>query len=277
MLEITDRDFTELRDIMHKRTGVFLKETKKPLVVTRLRKRLEELGIKNYSEYLTRLKAPQSTELEFFINAITTNETYFFRHTKQFNYLLDTVLPALHGQKRSATLWSAACSTGEEPYSLAIVCNEFSKKNRGFTAKIFATDVNSDVVEFSKKGVYPERSLRETPEEIKKLYFKPVEADTKFKKTLFALDPALKAKVQFGTHNLLEPFRHGNIDVVFLRNVMIYFQSDIKQKVVTNIQARVAAQGYLFISLSESLNDIRSDFSFIHSGIYRKKDQEIKP
>jgi chemotaxis protein methyltransferase CheR len=272
MLDITDTAFQKLRDIMHKRTGVYLKETKKPLLVTRLRKRLEELNLKSYDQYIALLSQPNTSEMEFFINAVTTNETYFFRHTKQFNYLLDTILPELHSRKRSATIWSAACSTGEEPYSLAIACHEFYKKNRNFTAKIHATDINSDVVSFSKEGLYPERSLRETPPSIQKLYFVPVETEGKIKKTFFKIDDTIKKKVQFGTHNLLEPFRHGAIDVVFLRNVMIYFQSDVKQKVVSLIYDKVVSGGYLFISLSESLNDVKSGFRFIQSGIYQKNE-----
>jgi chemotaxis protein methyltransferase CheR len=270
MVDITDSQFDELRNIMHTRTGVYLKETKKPLIVTRLRKRLEELHLTTYDQYIAKLKVAGSSELEYFINAITTNETYFFRHTRQFNYLLDTVFPALYEKKRSASLWSAACSTGEEPYSLAIAANEFSKKHRDFTTKIYATDVNSEVVKFSKEGLYPDRSLRETPESIQKLYFKAVEVEGRIKKTVYKIDEGIKKKVTFGTHNLLSSFNQANLDIVFLRNVMIYFQSDIKQKVVSLIQDKVISGGYLFISLSESLNDIKTEFKFVQSGIYQK-------
>jgi len=271
MVDITDKQFDDLRNIMHRRTGVFLKETKKPLIVTRLRKRLEILEFTSYDQYIALLNQGGSPEMEFFINAITTNETYFFRHTKQFNYLMDTVLPALHEAKRAATIWSAACSTGEEPYSLAIVCNEYCKKKRDFTPRLHATDVNSDVVRFSQEGMYPERSLRETPAALQKLYFKGIETEGKIKKTMFKIDDAIKRRVSFGTHNLLQPFKHTNLDVVFLRNVMIYFQSDVKQKVVSLIQDKVVSGGYLFISLSESLNDVQSEFKFVTSGIYQKQ------
>ncbi len=272
-ININDDEFDRIREIMHKKTGVFLKDSKKPLVTARLRKRLETLNLNSYNEYIKLLESSGSNELEFFINAITTNETYLFRHIKQFEILEKTVLPEfLSKGKNSLTIWSAAASTGEEPYSIAIVCNEFALKNKQFMYKIYATDINSDVLSVAKEGIYLERSFRETPPEYKKKYFKEIKSDDGLiSKTLYAVDDSIKRKIIYTKHNLLDMFDLiKEADIVFLRNVMIYFEKDVKEKVVTNIYKKMAKDGYLFISLSESLNDIKSDFVFFQSGVYKK-------
>ncbi len=272
-ININDDEFDRIREIMHKKTGVFLKDSKKPLVTARLRKRLETLNLNSYNEYIKLLESSGSNELEFFINAITTNETYLFRHIKQFEILEKTVLPEfLSKGKNSLTIWSAAASTGEEPYSIAIVCNEFALKNKQFMYKIYATDINSDVLSVAKEGIYFERSFRETPPEYKKKYFKEIKSDDGLiSKTLYAVDDSIKRKIIYTKHNLLDMFDLiKEADIVFLRNVMIYFEKDVKEKVVTNIYKKMAKDGYLFISLSESLNDIKSDFVFFQSGVYKK-------
>lgn len=274
MLQITDEEFDKIKDIMFRRTGVFLKPTKKPLVVTRLRKRLEELQLEKFSNYVLLLENPQSPEFESFVNAITTNETYFFRHQKQFDYLRDVLIPHIREEKKKLgrpgmRIWSAACSTGEEPYSIAMLCNEYSLINPGMTFSIQASDVNSEVLRVSKEGIYFDRSLRETPEAYKKKYFLQ-KTEEKINRSVFELDQKVKRLVEFRQHNLLKPPFQKNVDVVFLRNVMIYFKSETKQKVVDFIEQAILPGGYLFISLSESLNDIQTKFKFVQSGIYQK-------
>ena len=272
LVDLNDMEFKKICMIMHKKTGVFLKDSKKPLVTTRLRKRLEVLGLSSYKEYIAILEQPASKELEFFINAITTNETYLFRHIKQFDYLRDNILPEFLQKKITpVTIWSAAASTGEEPYSIAITCNEFYEKNRTFNYKLYATDVNSDVIAFARDAIYTERSFRETPKEFQTKYFTSSKSDGVITKTLYSVAPKIKTKVIFGQHNLLESFKMASgINIVFLRNVMIYFEKDIKEKVVSLIYEKMAVGGYIFISLSESLNDIKTKFEFVKSGIYKK-------
>lgn len=273
MLQITDSEFERIKKIMYKKTGVFLKPTKKPLVITRLRKRLEDMGLEKFADYINLLERPGGEEFEFFINAITTNETYFFRHTKQFNYLNEVIIPEFiaANKGREMRVWSAACSTGEEPYSLAILLTEYAKKKPGFRFKIYASDVNSAVLDICRKGRYFERSMRETPSDIQKKYFNEVEEEGRLKRKMFEVDPGVRAKVEFKQHNLLNTFATRNIDVVFLRNVMIYFDQTIKQKVVSTLQNNVTPDGYLVVSLSESLNDIESEFKFVQSGIYKRQ------
>ena len=206
-LEIKDDEFNKIREIMHRKTGVFLRDSKKPLVISRLRKRLIDLNLKSFKEYIDLIAKPGSEELEYFINAITTNETFFFRHSVQFDILKDKILPEFYSSgKRFVSIWSAASSTGEEPYSLAILCEEFKSAHIGFSYKIYATDINSEVLDVSKKGIYTERSLKETPKGIKLKYFKETQKDN-FGRPLYEIDRKLRNSITFAKHNLLAKFK----------------------------------------------------------------------
>ncbi len=274
MIDITDKEFDLIKDIMYKRTGVLLKPTKKPLVMTRLRSRLEELHLTRFLDYVPLIEKETGSEMEIFINALTTNETYFFRHTKQFNYFYETILPSIVSKGSSngfnARIWSGASSSGEEPYSIAMTCREFFKGKSGWKVHLIASDINSEVIGEAKEGIYSERSIKEVPETLKSKYFKPYEGSRNKMWKEFNLDPALKSTVRFVQHNLLKPFAEKDFDVVFLRNVMIYFDSQSKQKVVDNVLASLKPGGYFLISLSESLNDVKTSLKTVSSGIYQK-------
>ncbi|MEI8011734.1 MAG: protein-glutamate O-methyltransferase CheR [Candidatus Omnitrophota bacterium] len=274
MLDITDKEFNLIKDIMYRRTGVLLKPTKKPLVMTRLRKRLEELQLGHFLEYIPRLEKDGAPELEIFINALTTNETYFFRHTKQFNYFYETILPSIveRGGHRGFQLkiWSAASSSGEEVYSLAIACREFFKGRPGWKVNLMASDINSDVIHEAREGVFSERSIKEIPASLKEKYFSPFMGQEHRMWKEFKLSDTIINSVHFVQHNLLKPFAEKDFDVIFLRNVMIYFDLESKQKVVDNVLGSLKPGGHFVISLSESLNDVRCGLTQVASGIYQK-------
>ncbi len=275
MLDISDKDFQRICQIMHSRTGVALKPTKKPLVVSRLRKRLEELKLDGFSGYIPLLEQVNSPELEVFINAITTNETYFFRHIKQFNFLFETILPEFMKENQTTAnrefkIWSAACSSGEEPYSIAISCQEFFKKHAGWRFKVFASDINSEVISDAKEAQYPERSFKEMPPQLKDRYFRLVPSDGKRMMSLYELDQSIKSKVEFFQHNLLKQHPGKMMDVIFLRNVMIYFDNAVKENVVNLLENNLKSGGYFIISLSETLSDIKSGLKNLNSSIYQK-------
>ncbi len=275
MLDITDKEFQRICEIMHSRTGVALKPTKKPLVISRLRKRLEELKISGFSGYIPLLEQSNSAELEIFINAITTNETYFFRHIKQFNFLFEHILPEFIEQNQSTAnrefrVWSAACSSGEEPYSIAISCQEFFKKHPGWRFRVFASDINSEVINDAKEAQYPERSFKEMPTPLKDRYFRIAPSDNKRMMVLYELDQSIKSKVEFFQHNLLKQPPGKMMDVIFLRNVMIYFDNPVKEKVVNLLENNLKMGGYFFISLSETLSDITSGLKNLNSSIYQR-------
>jgi len=274
MIEITDKEFEEVKDIMYNTTGVFLKPSKRTLVITRLRTRLEELGLETYAQYAKLLKEPKSSEMEVFINALTTNETYCFRHAKQFNYLFETVFPYFiekNKNKKTITIWTAASSTGEEPCSLAISTREFLKKHPGWKFKVLASDINSQVITDAKEGLFPERSLKDTPDSLKKKYFEHIDIGKKRKIMGYKVCEQIKKDIQYFQHNLLDKSTQKDIDILFLRNVMIYFDTDTKQKVIRNLEHSVVSDGYLFISLSESLSDINTIFTTVHSGVFQKR------
>ncbi|MFA6583614.1 MAG: protein-glutamate O-methyltransferase CheR [Elusimicrobiaceae bacterium] len=276
-LTISDTEFCQVRDLMYKLTGVLLKDSKKPLVISRLRKRLIELGLSSFTDYLPKLMAHSCGELEIFINAITTNETFFFRHDAQFDCLKNEILPSLThlkeslGKPKEIRVWSAACSTGEEPYTLAILLSEYFRGKHNWSFSILASDINTEVLRDAAAGIYSPRSVRDVDPELLARYFTEIPSETHDKKA-YAVSPRIKALVTFRRHNLLNPPIQKNNDIVFLRNVMIYFDSDAKQRVVGNIQGSLAKDGYFFISLAEHLHDIKCGMKFWKSGIFRNQD-----
>ncbi len=278
MSQLNDEDFNALRDIMYEASGVNLLPTKKPLVVSRLRKRLKDLDIGSFRDYLKLIKSPHSGEIEIFINAITTNETFFYRHPEHFHFLVKKALPSFleRGQmleNPELRVWSAACSSGEEPYSVAIACREFFKHHPSWRIAIYASDINSSVLDFCKKGVYGERSVNQLPNYLKKQYFTETETETDgpYQRPQFHLHKDIVQSVRFLQHNLLKSFPFNNLDIVFLRNVMIYFDRASKQKTISLVEKNLAQGGYLFISMEESLQDVRSHLNYVGIGIYQKE------
>jgi chemotaxis protein methyltransferase CheR len=275
-IKITDHEFELIRKIMYERTGVFLRDTKKTLVVARLRKRLLHLGLTNFGQYIALLKSHDKKEVETFINAITTNETNFFRHPKQFEFLMSRILPDLRSTKtrtgqKSLRFWSAACATGEEPYTIAMLCREFFKDDPSWSISIYASDINSEVLAFAQQGVYTSRSLRELPDKYFKKYFQKQDIDTGHgKEERYKIADDIMRGVQFRQHNLLTPFIVDQVDVVFFRNAMIYFDDVSKREVLKRIYHNMASYGYVFISLAENLPYRDALFEFIGMGIYRR-------
>ncbi len=270
MLSISDEEFEGIRRVMFAQTGARLKESKRPLVIARLRKRLEELNLSSFSQYIKLLTPNNDAELEYFVNALTTNETFFFRHTMQFNYLYEVILPTLvESGNKKIEIWSGASSTGEEPYSIAIALTEFAKKNN-IEFKIHASDINSEVIAEAKEGRYDQRAVKEVPESLRKKYFKEVPAK-RGDGVEYVVSDEIKRKVTFFEHNLQHTAPLKNMDIIFLRNVLIYFDKDIKEKVVNLLEPSIKPKGYFFISLSENLNDIRTGLKLIESGIFIKQ------
>ncbi len=273
---ITDEEFNRLRDVMYEVSGVRLMPTKKPLVMARLRKRLKELGMTRFGDYLELVNRPASAELEIFVNAITTNETSFYRHPEQFHFLIKKILPSFLKREEvvghpEIRIWSAACSTGEEPYSLAIACQEFFKDRPQWKISIYASDINSSVLEFSQKALYSERSVSNMPPHLRKIHFEKVEGDPRYRKVQFQLHENIMRLVKFSQHNLLKPFPCEEMDIIFLRNAMIYFDRASKQRAVSLIEKNLSLGGYLIISMTESLQDVQSSLQYIHAGIYQKR------
>jgi len=272
-VSLRDADFRHIQELMYQRTGVLLKSSKKPLVVARLRKRLLQLGMNTFSQYIDHLTRQGEAEMEILVNAITTNETFFFRHSEQFNMLYETILPEICAAREAAggelklQVWSAACSSGEEPYSLAITLIEFFHSRPKWRFKVLASDINTEVLREAAAGEYGERSVKYVNDSLKDRYFKKMDRGGH---PIFVIKPQVKQCVEFRKHNLLAQWGLGLNDLVFLRNAMIYFDRDSKGRVVANAEKSLREGGYFFISLSETLNDVPTVLKFVKSGVYKR-------
>ena len=275
-INISEKEFGQIRDLMYEKTGVLLRSSKKPLVITRLRSRLAELGLATFTAYLEHLHRTGKTELEIIINAITTNETFFFRHENQFNLLYEVVLPEIMKKKENGQkeirIWSGASSTGEEPYSLAIALLEFFSSRPGWRLKVCASDVNTEVLDEAREARYSAKAVRLVPPGLKTKYFEhvPAPANMPFAQDEYIVCPKVKSMVEFRQHNILHPAPFRNVDIIFLRNVLIYFDKESKRKAIDLLTESLPLGGYLFISLSETLNDIQSRFKFFKTGAYTR-------
>lgn len=271
-IKINDVEFVELKDIIYQHSSITFAENKKYLLENRISKRLQELNFTSFKDYIYYLKydAKKREELLTLINLVTINETYFLRERPQMDYLVKNVLPQLIASgKRTIRIWSAACSSGEEPYSLAILIKEaglFQKAN----IEILATDINSEVVKTAQSGEYRTVSFRGvTPDFI----------DKNFTKDGFIsrINDDIRSKVKFSIGNLTAPTigsQIGKVDVVFCRNVLIYFDVEGKKKVINTFFNVLNAPGHLFLGHSETLNKISESFTMNNFGngiVYMKK------
>ncbi len=260
---LSDETFNKFRELIYRETGISMNDSKKLLVANRLRKRIISLDLNSYEEYydfLTKTKEGKR-ELVHFIDAVSTNETYFFRGENHFKALRESILPELFKKRNFIKIWSAGCSTGEEPYSIAITVLETKKRcNWRGSFKIFATDISHEVLKRAKDGVYGGRTLKYVSDDTKKNYFSDLGDGT------FAVKDEVKKNVIFTTNNLLKdrpPDRE--FDIIFCRNVMIYFDKATQKKIVDENFANVLKMdGYLFIGHSESLIGKSEKFRYAH-------------
>ena len=271
-IKINEVEFFELRDIIVKVSGIMFSEHKKYLIENRLSKRLIELALTSFKEYINYLKSNPKREAEIvtLINLVTINETYFMRERGQVDYLVSTVMPALIAQnKKNIRIWSIPCSTGEEPYSIAIELYDagfFSKA----TIEVIATDINSDVVEAAKHGVYREGAFRSCSQEFISKHFTQQGSD-------FIISNNIKNRVKFNVGNIVSDrilSLIGKVDIIFCRNVLIYFDFDNKKVALTNFKNILNPDGYLFLGHSESVSRVSTDFVMNNFGtgiVYTKK------
>jgi chemotaxis protein methyltransferase CheR len=267
----SDADFEYLRKLVESHTGISLSDAKRDLVYGRLSRRLRALGMRSFNEYCQLLDSDDDTELENFVNAITTNLTSFFREPHHFEFLANTALPALmkNRQQRRLRIWSAGCSTGEEPYTLTIAVKEAIHSLDGWDVRILATDLDTDVVESGKTGIYREEKIEGLSRTRKKNWFRAGNGENKGK---VRVSPELQNMITFKPLNLMNEWpMKGPFDVIFCRNVVIYFDKDT-QKILFNRYADILADdGYLFIGHSEALYKVTDRFELIGKTIYRKR------
>lgn len=259
----SDKEFRLFQKLIEDKLGIFLPEQKKALLSNRLWKRLQACGVKRFSDYYQFISSPGGKqELGKALELITTNETYFFREQKHFDYLREQILPRVYPGKKFR-VWSAAASTGEEPYSIAMTLKDCCAADW----ELLCSDVNRSVLEQARTGIYPEVRTRHIPEDyLRRFCRKGVRAQAGNIRVVAELRQA----VEFFSLNLHEPFPDiGKFDVVFLRNVLIYFENENKTKILHRIADTLLPNGILFVGHSESLHGLSSHFVPVRPAIYR--------
>jgi chemotaxis protein methyltransferase CheR len=273
---INDRDFARLSSFIHNEYGIKMPEGKRVLLESRLRKRLRVLGMNSYSEYCDYLFSPEGAENELIhmIDVVTTNKTDFFREPKHFEYLVQTVLPELINRygatiRRKYTVWSAGCSTGEEPYTLAMVLSEFAEKQHGFYFSILATDISTRVLERAGLGIYKEDAVAPLPTALKMKYI--LRSKDK-NKNLVRVAPELRALIKFRRLNFMDSDfgMKEPVDIIFCRNVIIYFDRPTQEKLLNRFCHHLIPGGYLFMGHSETLNGLGVPIVSAGPMVYRK-------
>ncbi len=268
--KLSDKDFDLFRKLVYANSGISLGDDRKDLLTNRLAKRIRTGGFGSYRDYYDFVVNDKSgQELIQLLNMISTNLTYFFRETKHYSLLQESVLPQLIAAKkrlhnRRIRFWSAACSTGEEVYSLLITVLPFLDPISAWDFKLLGSDISTKVLATAKEGRYARNQIKGfDPKRIPE-YF--LEEDHSL-----VVKPDLKRLTKFARLNLLEPFPFkGKFEVIFCRNVMIYFDNSTKEQLINKFHKILTPGGYLFIGHSENLTGLRHNFSYIAPAVYRK-------
>ena len=266
---LTDRDLRALAELVYDRAGISLHEGKRALVTARLQKRVRAGGFDNFGDYVKFVQTDATgDELVALLDAISTNHTSFYREPQHFDLLASTIAPGVG--PAGLDIWSAACSSGEEPYTIAMTMADALSADPAGQVRIFASDLSTKVLHAARTAVYKMDRVEGLPREVLKRHF---EKGMGQQAGLARVHPRLQAAVTFARLNLLEiGDLKRRFDVVFCRNVMIYFDRTIQQKVVSMLERHLKPGGWLFISHSESLNGIEHELQWVAPAVYRRKE-----
>jgi chemotaxis protein methyltransferase CheR len=269
--EFSDRDLATIVKLVYEKSGIALHAGKRALVSARLQKRLRHTGVASFREYVKLLQSdPTGEEMTAMLDAITTNHTSFFREPQHFEFLANVVLPRLRDASRMAPIlgWSAACSTGEEAYTIALTASQVLGDDAPRRVRLLASDISTRAVARASTGVYRADRTAEMPRHLLLKYFqKAVGAQP----GLLQVTAPVRQLVEFRRLNLLHPAPPGPpFDFIFCRNVMIYFDRATQQRVIETLEGRLARGGYLFTSHSESLNGLRHGLTWVAPAIYQR-------
>lgn len=276
-IRISDKEFARLSDYIQMELGIKMPEAKKTLLESRLQKRLKALNLGSFTQYCEYVFGPGAveTELVHMIDLVTTNKTDFFRESHHFDYLSSSVLPELAekgaGVKRPLSVWSAGCSTGEEPYTIAMVINSYAEKINSpyFDYSITSTDISTRVLESAKKAIYPEDRVTPVPHAFRAKYLL---RSREAARGLVRIVPELRSKVNFRRLNFMdnEFGFSGQLDIIFCRNVIIYFNKETQLKLFEKFYGLLRPGGYLFIGHSETLNGFNLPLAKAATSVYQK-------
>jgi len=273
MMEMTDREFRQLRELVYERLGINLTEKKRSMLIGRLQKLLRTSSFKNFQDYYEYLVNDSSmTAMTELINRVTTNYSFFYRGKSHFEFFIQSALPEVAASlkrrsSRDLRVWAAGCSTGEEPYMLAILMREFFGNEYGmWDGGILATDISEKVLNFALEGVYPEDRTKEIPVQLKNKYL------NKLSDGQLAIKDSIKREVVFRKFNLKNtyyPFQKP-FQIIFCRNVMIYFDKQTRDTLLHRFYEVTEPDGYLFVGHSETLGREQNLYKYIMPAVYRR-------
>ncbi|MCB2187271.1 MAG: protein-glutamate O-methyltransferase CheR [Deltaproteobacteria bacterium] len=272
---LTDKDFAEIRTLVKAKTGINLGLHKRDLVVSRLARRLRALNLGSFRQYIQLLQdSGDDGELVNMINQITTNKTEFYRENHHFEFLRDKVLPQIleNGERSGQRLvraWSAGCSSGEEPYSLALTLGEFFRNRSGWDVKLLATDLDTNMLLRASQGEYDEATVEPVPRPLLSRYFTRAR---RAEGTFYKVGPEIRSMITFRKFNLMNPTYplKVNLDFIFCRNVLIYFESTDKLEILKKFHGVLKPAAPLFVGHSESLMMAKDLFQYLATTVYRK-------
>ena len=274
---ISQADFDFIRKIAYREAGISIADYKYSMVFGRICKRMRQLELSTVSEYIHYLKnADGQKEIEPLINVLTTNKTSFFRESHHFDHLAKNMLTDFFkelkpGKSKRLRIWSAGCSSGEEAYSLAMVAMNMIRKmppgSRGVDFKVLATDIDTVILDRARKGIFSKKSAADIPADLRQAFLHPLTGG----KSNFQMPKLLQDTMVFNHLNLIEPWpmKHS-FDVIFCRNVAIYFNKDTQRKLYENLTSRLSIGGYLYIGHSESIQNAGDNIKSVGHSIYRR-------
>jgi chemotaxis protein methyltransferase CheR len=271
---ISSRDYTRLCDLIYAEAGICLGSAKKTMLESRIKHRLKVLDLNSYSQYCDYLfeRKGLKEEIVNLIDVVTTNKTDFFREPAHFNYLVDKALPELLSRNQTGRpflVWSAGCSTGEEPYTLAIVLSEFALTHPGFRFRILATDICTTVLSKAEMGVYSSQVVAPVPTALQRKYFMRSREPGSDR---LRVVPELRRLIEFRRLNFMDS-NYGiqeSADAVFCRNVIIYFDRETQARVLGKISHHLVPGGYFFVGHSEALHDMDLPLEPVAPALYRR-------
>lgn len=272
MAQVTDAELARYAELIYQRTGIHVSPQKKTLLSNRLRRRLRDTGIATFEQYFQHLKrlGPLDPEWDAFLQEITTHETYLFRDEGQWEWFRNEFLSAREADARSTgrkalRIWSAACSTGDEVFTIATCIAANLTNFQQWKVVILGTDIGVGALEQARSAVFNERAMHRVSEELRRRFFvKAKDAQT------WQAKPVLTSLATFRQHNLMDALRELPFDLVFLKNVLIYFDAASKQKVMANVRSAIRPGGLLVAGAAEGVGDLLKDFERIQPWLYRR-------
>ncbi len=274
--QLTRKQFEKLSAYIFNDYGIKMPEEKKVILQCRLQKRLRALRIDNFTEYVNYLfsKEGQKNEVIHMIDVVCTNKTEFFRESEHFDVLSNSILPEIISNPRfqePVNIWSAGCSSGEEAFTIAIVIEEFQEKNRFFKYKIHGSDISSRIIKQAQDAIYPDEKTTSIPSEIKRKHFLKSKDRSS---PMVRIKPYIRSKTVFSRQNLMDDRYDvpNKLDIIFCRNVLIYFNRPTQEMVLKKLINRLKSGGYLFLGHSESITDMGLPLSRIKPTIFKKEN-----